>query len=105
MASVVFILSQSYLLNAYFVIKLYPEIKQNLIYGFAKILTALLITSLTSVLYNQLFDVNNVLQLILGAIIVVGITIPIIVFSLFKIIDRNIMMNYLMLNINRILKR
>lgn len=100
--SVLFILIQSYGLNAFWFSKLYPEVKKSVFYGFVKIFVALLITILIGIFYNYLFNVSNLAQLALGAGVAGSLAIPLIVFILFTANDRKIIFDYMSLTLSKI---
>ncbi|MDG2059510.1 MAG: hypothetical protein P8J34_05100 [Flavobacteriales bacterium] len=102
--TVVFILLQSYGLNAYWFTKLYPEEKMSVFYGIVKISIALMITSFLSLLYNKLFTTETFLEFFIGSVTVIGVTIPLLFLLLFKVIERKIIYEYVLLNVKKMLK-
>jgi len=66
-ASVIFILCQSYWLNAFSFYKLYPELpKKGILYGFLQISLILFTTSFLGTIYLYYFPVINIIQLLIG---------------------------------------
>jgi len=101
MSSVIFVLLQSYGLNSFWLSKLYPELRIELFYGFLKILIALILTSILSYSYNELFQVINLIELAFGFIIIAVMSIPLLFFILLKFDDRKTIINYFLIKINK----
>ena len=104
-ASVFFILLQSYGLNAFWFANLYPEVKINILRVGFLILLALLITCIFSYIYNKIFKIQNAAQFAIGTIAVVCSVIPILFKAFWKITERKIILEYIKENIKNVFSR
>ena len=69
--SVVCIILQSYILNSYFFHKIYPDVtKSKLISVFLKIILSLCLSVTIALLYSYIINVNTILSLFIGILIV-----------------------------------
>ena len=63
-----------------------------------------MITSFLSLLYNKLFTTETFLEFFIGSVTVIGVTIPLLFLLLFKVIERKIIYEYVLLNVKKMLK-
>ena len=101
MSSAIFIILQSYFLNAYSIIRVYPDIKIKLISGFLKILTSLFVVTAMSFFYGEIFKTRNLFEVILGIASVFFVTFPVLFFIVFKHSERIFVKEQLLIILNR----
>ena len=92
-ASSVFILLQSYGLNSFWLIKIYPELRKKVMYIGFKILSALILTAIISIAYNTIFEVNTIIDFVIGLILVSLATFPLLFFAFLDDSNKKILIN------------
>lgn len=96
-AASIFIVIQSFGLNSFAFLKVYPEISKYIIAKiFIKILVSLLLTIFMAYTYNYFIEVNSVAQLLLGSLII-GLTLLILgYFVMLNAEQKQILSNYML---------
>ena len=95
-ASIFFILCQSYGLNAFIFYKLYPEIpKKGIIWGFLQISLILFITIMLASIYLFYFPVISIIQLLIGFSVNSLVSATLAFFIIFNQTEKSMIINYI----------
>ena len=92
--SSLFLFFQSYVFHSYWISKIYPGLTKEIFKGLLKICCALIITSFLSFTYYKFFNINELIDLVLGLILVTSIAVLLLFILLIQPHEKKFLIKY-----------